>query len=283
MAVELRHLRCLAAIADEGTLTDAGIALGVSQASVSRTLAGLEQELGVLLVRRTSRELALTPAGTEVLSRARRVLAEVDDLVREATGGQHLLRLGHAWSALGRHTLGFQRRWAEQVPGTGLQLVRTNSPTAGLAEGTCRLAVVRLPPDPGRYDSAVIGLERRFVAVAADDAWARRRTVRLAEVSDRLLLVDERTGSTTLGLWPPERRPRTERTTDVDDWLAVIATGRCVGVTAEATAQQYPRPGVVYRPLADAEPVVVRLAWWRGEQPPGTGTAVEIATALYRG
>ena len=85
MAVELRHLRCLVAVVDEGTLTDAGIALGLSQAAVSRTLAGLERELGVLLVRRTSRELSLTATGAEVLSRARRVLADTDDLVREAT------------------------------------------------------------------------------------------------------------------------------------------------------------------------------------------------------
>lgn len=281
--MELRHLRCLVAVADEGTLTDAGIALGVSQAAVSRTLAALERELGVLLVRRTSRELSLTPTGAEVLARARRLLADADDLVREASGGHGVLRVGHAWSALGRHTVAFQRRWAERVPGTGLQLVRTNSPTAGLAEGTCRLALLRLAPDPGRYDSAVVGLERRYLALAADDAWARRRSVRLPEVTGRVLLVDERTGSTTLALWPPGDRPATERTDDIDDWLAVIATGRCVGITAEATVQQYPRPGIVYRPVADAEPVVVRLAWWRGEKHPATDTAVEIATALYRG
>ena len=283
MAVELRHLRCLVAVADEGTLTDAGIALGLSQAAVSRTLAGLERELGVLLVRRTSRELSLTPAGADVLVRARRLLSDTDDLVREATSGHHVLRLGHAWSALGRHTLAFQRRWAERLPGTGLHLVRTNSPTAGLAEGTCPLALLRVAPDAARYDSAVVGLERRYLAVAADDPWARRRSVRLAEVAGRVLLVDERTGSTTLGLWPAGSRPATERTDDIDDWLAVVATGRCVGITAEATVQQYPRPGVVYRPVADAEPVVVRFAWWRGEKHPATDTAVEIATALYRG
>ncbi|MFC3689884.1 LysR family transcriptional regulator [Aquipuribacter hungaricus] len=283
MAVELRHLRCLVAVADEGTLTDAGIALGLSQAAVSRTLAALERDLGVLLVRRTSRETSLTPEGAQVLARARRLLADTDDLVREATTGQHVLRVGHAWSALGRHTLAFQRRWAERLPGTGLQLVRTNSPTAGLAEGTCRLAVLRVEPDPARYDSAVVGLERRFLAVAADDPWARRRSVRLAEVSGRVLLVDSRTGSTTTALWPPGARPATEQTEDIDDWLAVVATGRCVGITAEATVQQYPRPGVVYRPVADAAPVVVRLAWWRGEEHPATATAVAVATDLYRG
>ena len=283
MAVELRHLRCLVAVADEGTLTDAAIALGISQATASRTLAALEAELGVLLVRRTSRELSLTGTGRDVLTRARHVLAETDSLVQEVRSGHAHLRLGHAWSALGRHTLAFQRRWSAERPGTELHLVRTNSPTAGLAEGTCRLAVLRLAPDPKRYDSVVVGLERRYCAVAADDPWARRRSVRLADVSERVLLVDERTGSTTLDLWPAGSRPATERTDDIDDWLAVIATGRCVGVTAEATVAQHPRPGVVYRPVADAEPVVVRLAWWRGEKHPDTDLAVQLATALYQG
>ena len=41
MDVELRQLRCLTAIVDEGTFTDAAIRLGVSQAAASRTLASL--------------------------------------------------------------------------------------------------------------------------------------------------------------------------------------------------------------------------------------------------
>jgi hypothetical protein len=45
-----------------------------------------------------------------------------------------------------------------------LQLVRTNTPTGGLAEGSCDLAVVRTPSeadrvDPGRFGSAVVGLD----------------------------------------------------------------------------------------------------------------------------
>lgn len=282
MTMQLRHLRCLVAVVEEGTLTDAGIALGVSQAAVSRTLAALEAELGVTLVRRTSRELALTDVGVTVLAHARRVLAEADALVREARSGLATLRLGYAWSALGRHTLPFQRRWEQVRPQTVLQLVRTHSPTAGLAEGTCPLSVVRTQPDPRRYDSVIVGLERRVCAVAADDPWARRRSIRLAEISDRTLLIDERTGTTTLSMWAEGERPATAPTNDVDDWLTVIATGRAVGVTAEATVSQYPRPGVVYRPIRDAEPIAVRLAWWRGERHPATDTAVELATALYR-
>ncbi|CAM5230454.1 LysR family transcriptional regulator [Streptomyces chartreusis] len=283
MDVELKQLRCLVAIVDEGTFTDAAIALGVSQAAVSRSLASLERALGVRLLRRTSREVTPTGTGLRVLAHARRVLGEVDGLVREATSGHARLRMGYAWAALGRHTPAFQRRWAAAHPGTDLQLVRTNSSTAGLAEGACDLSVVRRPVDDRRLDSAIVGLERRLCAVAADDPLARRRSVRLADLSGRTLVVDRRTGTTTTDLWPPGSRPAIEETHDVDDWLTVISTGRCIGMTAEATAHQYPRPGVVYRPVRDAEPIAVRLAWWRDDPHPAAQAAIELLTALYRG
>ncbi|MBT1097899.1 LysR family transcriptional regulator [Streptomyces sp. WAC 05379] len=283
MDVELKQLRCLVAIVDEGTFTDAAIALGVSQAAVSRSLASLERALGVRLLRRTSREVTPTGTGLRVLAHARRVLGEVDGLVREATSGHARLRMGYAWAALGRHTPAFQRRWAAAHPGTDLQLVRANSSTAGLAEGACDLSVVRRPVDDRRFDSAIVGLERRLCAVAADDPLARRRSVRLADLSGRTLVVDRRTGTTTTDLWPPDSRPAIEETHDVDDWLTVISTGRCIGMTAEATAHQYPRPGVVYRPVRDAEPIAVRLAWWRDDPHPAAQAAIELLTALYRG
>ncbi|WP_392749982.1 LysR family transcriptional regulator [Streptomyces sp. LN590] len=275
-------MRCLVAIVDEGSFTDAAVALGVSQAAVSRTLASLERALGVRLLRRTSREVTPTATGLRVVAQARRVLGEVADLVREATSGHTRVRIGYAWSALGRHTLAFQRRWSGAHPETELQLVRVNSGTAGLAEGACDLAVVRRPLDDRRFDSAIVGLERRLCAMAADDPLARRRSVRLSDISGRTLLIDRRTGTTTTELWPPDSRPSTEDTHDVDDWLTVISTGRCVGMTAESTANQYPRPGIVYRPVRDAEPIAVRLAWWRDDPHPATQAAIELLTALYR-
>ena len=281
MTVELRHLRCLVAIVDAGTFTDAAVQLGVSQAAVSRTLAALEAELGTRLLRRTAREVSVTAAGQRVLERSRRLLAEVDDLVADAGGGATRLRIGHAWSAMGRHTVDFQRRWAALHPGTALHLVRTNSPTAGLAEGACDVAVLRVSPDPRRFASALVGTERRMCALAADDPWARRRSLRLAEIAERTLLVDRRTGTTTAELWPEGARPAIEHTADVDDWLTAIATGRCVGVTAEGTAAQYQRPGVVYRPVRDAEPIAVRLAWWRDDPHPAAPVAVGLLTELY--
>jgi len=283
MNVELRQLRCLVAIADAGSFTDAAIDLGISQAAASRTLASLEAALGVRLLRRTTREVSLTAAGRRVLAPARRALAAAGDVAREAAAGHTRLRIGYAWSAMGRYTTVFQRRWAAEHPDTELQLIRTNSGTAGLAEGACDLAVIRTEPDQRRFRDAIVGLERRYCAMAADDPWAARRSLRLAELSGRVLVIDRRTGTTSPDLWPLEARPAVEYTGDIDDWLTAITTGRYIGVTPESTVTQYPRPGVVYRPLRDAPPVPVRLVWWRDDAHPAAPAAVGLLTALYRG
>lgn len=281
MELELRHLRCLVSIVDTGSFSDAALELGVSQAAVSRTLASLERLLGVRLLHRTSRHVTPTTAGVQVLARARHLLAEAENLVSEATTGHSRLRVGHAWSAVGRHTAEFQRRWADLYPDVALHLIRTNSPTGGLAEGLCDLAVVRAAFDGRRFDSAVIGHERRHLAMAADDPWARRRSVRLSELTDRLVLVDRRTGTTTSELWPEGARPAVERTNDIDDWLAEIATGRAVGITPESTATQYRRDGIVFRPLRDAPMVEVRLVWRHHDPHPATHAAVALLSRLY--
>jgi DNA-binding transcriptional LysR family regulator len=167
MDLELRHLRCLVAIVDSGTFTDAALELGISQAAVSRNLMALERVLGVRLLHRTSRSITPTTAGVHALAQARQVLAAADNLVAEATTGHTRLRIGHAWSAMGRHTREFQLRWAASYPGVELQLIRTNSPTGGLAEGLCDIAVLRTSVDGRRFASAVVGRARPPRARAA--------------------------------------------------------------------------------------------------------------------
>ena len=281
--LELKHLRCLVAIVDTGSFTDAAIELGVSQAAVSRTLLALEEILGVRVLHRTSRSVTATTAGVQVLARARRLLADADDLVRDAATGQHTwLRIGHAWGAMGRHTAEFQRRWHERYPEIELHLIRHNSPTGGLAEGVCDLAVVRTAADERRYEQAVVGYERRYVAMASDDPWARRRTIGIGEIRERVVVLDRRTGTTHAGLWPEDERPRMEYSKDIDDWLTAIETGRYVGVTPQTTAFQYRREGIVFRPLRGAEPVPVRFIWRRHDPHPATHAAVALLADLYR-
>jgi DNA-binding transcriptional LysR family regulator len=280
--LELRHLRCLIAIADTGTFTDAAIELGISQAAVSRNVLALEKVLGVRVLHRTSRSVTPTTAGVHVLAQARQVLIAADNLVAEAASGHTRLRIGHPWAAMGRHTREFQRRWAAEHPDVDVQIIRANSNTGGLAEGLCDVAVMRFPVDRRRYASAIVGYERRYCAIAADDPWARRRSIRLSDIPQRTLLIDTRTGTTTPDLWPPDARPPMRDTRDIDDWLSIIAAGGGVGITPEGTTSQYRREGVAFRPLRDAPPITVTMIWRRHDPHPGTDAAVALVTELYQ-
>jgi len=256
--------------------------LGISQAAVSRNLLALERILGVRLLHRTSRTVTPTTAGVRILAQARQIIAAADNLIAEVTTGHTTLRIGHAWAAMGRHTRDFQRRWASRYPDVDLQLIRTNSATGGLAEGLCDIAVLRIANAAKRFASAVVGYERRYCALAADDPWARRRSIRLDEMAERTVLIDARTGTTTRELWPADAQPAFRDTRDIDDWLALIAAGSGIGITPEGTMAQYRRDGVVFRPLRDAPPITVQMIWRRHDPHPSTHAAVALLTELYR-
>ncbi|ABK72407.1 LysR family transcriptional regulator [Mycolicibacterium smegmatis] len=279
----LRELRVFVTAADTGSFTDAAAQLHVSQAAVSRTIAGLEKIVGDRLLRRVPRGCELTAAGQQILPLARRVLAEAESFTEFLHSRHGVLRLGYAWAAVGRHTARLQRDWAQRQADIELELVRHNSPTAGLAEGLCDVAVIRRPTDEKRFASVIVGLERRLVAFASDDEqWSGRRQLSMAEIADRTVIIDPRIGTTSSELWEGSGHvPQFIVSTDVDTWLDAIAAGRGVGTTAEATAHHHPRHGVTYRPIKDGPRIAVRLAWWRDHRPRGLDELVDAVTRLY--
>lgn len=282
MAPDLRQLRAFLGVVDEGTFTDAAIALGTTQASVSRSVAALERELGVRVLQRTTRGAVPTVAGGRLIGHARRVLDEIAAIQREVADAGSELRVGYAWSALGRHTTTLQRRWSAEHPGSTLVFVQANTATAGLVEGAADMAVTRRALHDRRFETALIGVERRYAAVASDHPLAQRRRIALSDFAGATVGVDSRTGTTTEDLWPPGAAPGATRDTrGVDEWLTLIAAGQAIGMTSEATARQHPRPGVTYRPVRDAQPVSVWLAWWRDNRPTHASALVRLASDLY--
>lgn len=277
---ELRHFQCAA---EAGSFTAAADELHVSQAAVSRTIAGLEANVGDRLLRRVARGCELTATGAQLLPHVRRLLAEADRFSEVLRTRHSIVRLGYAWAALGSHTAPLQRQWAALGGDVELALVRHNSPTAGLAEGLCDVAIVRNAVTDQRFDSVVVGLERRLVAFAADDpAWARRRQLSMAEIAQRPVLIDPRVGTTTRALWPVDAQPEQfVETPDVDAWLDAIEAGRGIGTTAEATAHHHARPGIAFRPIKDGPRIAVRLLWWKDQRVPGLAELVSAVTALY--
>ncbi len=79
MKLELRHLKLIRAIADEGSVTKAGNRLFLTQSALSHQLRDAEEKLGVPLFTRQNKKMILTPAGERLLKSAHTIL---DELVR---------------------------------------------------------------------------------------------------------------------------------------------------------------------------------------------------------
>lgn len=82
----LEELHLVAAIAEGGSLAAAGRRLGQAPPAVTRTLAALEERLGVRLFERTTRKVRATQAGQRLAAQAQRLLHDYDEAMAEAAG-----------------------------------------------------------------------------------------------------------------------------------------------------------------------------------------------------
>src|SRR5436309_1381724 len=81
--MDLRQLRYLVALAEERHFTRAAAREHIAQPALSQQVRRLEQELGLPLVERTTRHVAMTDAGDLLVARGRRILAEVEGAMAE--------------------------------------------------------------------------------------------------------------------------------------------------------------------------------------------------------
>lgn len=124
--MDLRNMRQLLAIQAQGSLAKAARELGMSQPSLSAAVARLEDELKVPLIDRLPQGSILTPIGQLVADRARRVLAEADELVREAElaagGDAGVVRIGVGTTLRGDFLSRFVQKTARERPDLRLRL-----------------------------------------------------------------------------------------------------------------------------------------------------------------
>jgi DNA-binding transcriptional LysR family regulator len=147
--LELRHLRYFVAVAEELHFGRAARRLHMAQPPLSQQIRRLEAIVGVPLLARTSRSVALTPAGAALLERARRLLAAADEGLDEAArigrGEAGTLDVGFVSSAI---TLGVPERlqaFRERHPDvrTRLHEGQTSQIAARLDRGEVDLGIVR--------------------------------------------------------------------------------------------------------------------------------------------
>src|SRR6476646_4464072 len=198
-AVELRHLRYFVAVAEMENVSRAATQkLYVSQPSLSRQIRDLEEELGVQLLERRPKSVALTEAGRIFLEKARAILKESDDAVAtvRAFAGKTAseLHVGDWPLATGEVMPGLLRAYQKAMPRVRVKLhdwpVEKN--IAGVRDGDLHLAIL-IPPlkanalEELRFQELIT--VRVCLAVSSDHAFARRKSVSIAEAARERFVV----------------------------------------------------------------------------------------------
>lgn len=148
--IDLRRLRSLVVVAEEGHITRAAERLGIQQPPLTRQIRSLEDELGVTLFERLPRGVRLTEAGRVVVDAARDVLERAarlkDTAQRAARGEQGRLAVGYTSSGAFHPFVAQQIRAFRQArPGVQLALAEDGTPELiqGLRDERLDAAFVR--------------------------------------------------------------------------------------------------------------------------------------------
>jgi DNA-binding transcriptional LysR family regulator len=195
MTPELRLIRYFVTVAEEGNVTKAARRLHIAQPSLSAALRQLEKQLGVELLRRDGRQLALTPAGELLRRRGRDLLSDADAVVAAvrgaAVGGR--LRLGVSPTARYELAPRLLALCASTSPGVMVytQEDTTGALVRGVADGRLDAAITFCAgePPPSSVELVPLHEERAVAHVAADHPLARERSVTLAQLADEHVLV----------------------------------------------------------------------------------------------
>ena len=262
---ELRLLRYFIAVAEDSSFTRAAERLFIAQPSLSAAIRQLERQLGVVLLTRDSRHVALTPAGEALLPHASGAIASAERGVRAAQAAAEsrleVLRVlyTHRLEPVALDALDRLEASDPPVPVTA-HGVWAGELVRALGQGSADVGVVRFPADNERLVTRQLRGDPVCALVAESDAPTDPSVpVALGDLIDRPLL----TWATELGLpqyntWVLDvcsatgTTPDTLTVTRLDDsgWLRVAdgrafaligATERVPGGTARVTLRDAPR------------------------------------------
>ncbi|CAL9540052.1 Hca operon transcriptional activator HcaR [Actinosynnema sp. ALI-1.44] len=279
--LEVRQLRYFVAVAEELHFGRAARRLGMAQPPLSRAIRELERGLGVRLLDRTTRHVALTPAGEVLLREGRAALDAVSAAARRTRhAGRPTPALRLALKAdfdaglLPAMLAEYQR--TQGLPPVELVLGGRGDQAVALRDGRADVALLPGPAEAADLDREPLVTETRVVALAVGDELAARADLRLADFAGRVLpdgspAEEDGTGTaTTTGF-----RPR-----DVAEIFNMVELGRMVWFLPGSLARRHPRPGVAYRPVADLPPFTLSVAWPRNSRSRAVAAFVRAATGV---
>ncbi|NKY88719.1 LysR substrate-binding domain-containing protein [Nocardia veterana] len=263
--VELRHLRYFLAVAEELHFGRAAARLHIAQPALTQQIRRLESLLGTRLFDRTSRSVALTPAGAVLRERAAALLGHAErdlaEIARIGRGSQGTLYLGFVPSVLPLEPLRGVRAFRERFPLVEVDLVEgfTSHLMERLATGALDLAIVR-DPDPHAGTVVTPLITEPFVAVVPDDHdLATREQVTGAELTDHPIVFFPRAAGSLAHdknlapLLRSGRRPHIVQ--EATNWtiiLYLVAAG--LGITVAPRSATFTAPASVrIVPLAETD------------------------------
>ncbi|MFI6867665.1 LysR family transcriptional regulator [Nocardia sp. NPDC050406] len=276
----VRELECLLVLAEELHFGRTAQRLRVSQSRVSQLVAALERKLGTQLVERTSRRVALTESGADLVDRVRPTytrLVEVVDSARQEARRAAPIRLG--FQGLAYETITWTlARFTQENPGVDLSLreIPLGDPFGALLAGDIDAAVALLPVrEPGLSVGFAFPPAPRMLALSHDHPLARAERIdaeRLADVD--LVSVD----GPAPGYWRDIHFPRftplgkqiaaTVRVATLQEGMTLAATGRYAMLTCRPVAERNQRADLRYVRVTGFDEESRMALIWRSAQRP---------------
>ena len=184
MNLEVRHLKLIKSIAEEGSVTKAGSRLYLTQSALSHQLRDVEDKLGVSLFTRMNKRMVLTPAGERLLTSARNILDELkrteEDLRHIALEREGILRISTECYTCYHWLPSLLQIFNKQFPRIDVQIVveATRNPHRALLEGKIDLALVSSPVRNNKLTYSPLFRDELVVILSKDHHLNTRQFIR---------------------------------------------------------------------------------------------------------
>ncbi|MCC8341134.1 LysR family transcriptional regulator [Streptomyces sp. R1] len=259
--LETRELEYFIAVAEELHFGRAAACLAIAQPALSKAIRRLESRLGVKLLERSSRHVALTPAGEALLHHGRHALNAVSaaaEKARRAGDQQARLRLVIKPGGDANLLSGILAAYAGRPDARQVDILFGGATDRAdyVRDGRADVALLYAPfDDMTGLDHETLTVEGRVAILPPDHRLASRPEITLADLAQETL--PRWKGVHWTGV--PEARPGPE-VTDAVEALQMIRLGRAVAVLPRSLAQPM-HPDLVHRPVIDAPNSELVLAW----------------------
>jgi LysR family transcriptional regulator, regulator for metE and metH len=194
--LEIRHLKLLAAVAETGSVTEAGKRLHLTQSALSHQLRDAEDKLGAALFLRVGKKMVLTTAGETLLVSTRRVLEELgtaERLIAGSNGGTRgVIRLSTDSYTCYHWLPSLMAEFHQRFPGVEIRINAdvTADAIRALLEGKLEVAIAFCPnPQDKKLEKLVLFDDEMLLTMSPRHRLARLDYVRPADLAGETILV----------------------------------------------------------------------------------------------